>query len=70
MPEGCDISSIRDKVFSDGVGYIAGTNFEADASGRIGHNYARLCFAFESPEKNRDGIKLLADLFKKYRVAN
>ncbi len=70
MPEGCDISSIRDKVFSDGVGYIAGTNFEADGSGQIGHNYARLCFAFESPEKNRDGIKLLADLFKKYGVAN
>ncbi len=70
MPEGCDISSVRDKVFSDGVGYIAGTNFEADASGRIGHNYARLCFAFESPEKNREGIKLLADLFKKYRVVD
>jgi len=66
MPEGSDIASIRDQVFEQGVGYVAGTNFEADGSGRIGHNCARLCFAFESVEKNAEGIALLAQLFKKH----
>ena len=66
MPEGSDISTIRDKVFEQGVGYVAGTAFEADASGQIGHNCARLCFAFESVEKNAEGIALLAQLFKQH----
>ena len=66
MPESSDISTIRDKVFDQGVGYLAGPNFEADASGRIGKNCARLCFAFESVEKNAEGIALLAQLFKQH----
>jgi 2-aminoadipate transaminase len=66
MPESSDISTIRDKVFDQGVGYIAGPTFEADASGRIGKNCARLCFAFESVEKNAEGIALLAQLFKQH----
>ena len=68
MPVEADISAIRDEVFDQGVGYLAGTNFEADASGRIGHNCARLCFAFESPQKNTDGIALLAKLFEQHGV--
>ena len=66
MPESSDIASIRDEVFEQGVGYVAGTNFEADGSGRIGKNCARLCFAFESIEKNAEGIALLAQLFKQH----
>jgi DNA-binding transcriptional MocR family regulator len=66
MPEASDIASIRDEVFEQGVGYVAGPNFEADASGRIGNNCARLCFAFESVEKNAEGIALLAQLFKQH----
>ena len=66
MPESSDISTIRDKVFDQGVGYLAGPNFEADGSGRIGKNCARLCFAFESVEKNAEGIALLAQLFKQH----
>jgi 2-aminoadipate transaminase len=66
MPEGSDISSIRDKVFEQGVGYVAGVAFEADGSGRIGQNCARLCFAFESVQKNAEGIALLAQLFKQH----
>ncbi|TDI90272.1 MAG: PLP-dependent aminotransferase family protein [Chloroflexi bacterium] len=66
MPEGADIASIRDEVLEQGVGYVAGTNFEADASGRTGHNCARLCFAFESTQKNTEGIALLAQLFKQH----
>ncbi|HCI85683.1 MAG TPA: hypothetical protein DHV68_02430 [Dehalococcoidia bacterium] len=68
MPEGADIASIRDEVFEQGVGYVAGPNFEAEASGRIGQNCARLCFAFESVEKNAEGIALLAQLFKQHGV--
>ena len=68
MPEDADIASIRDEVFDQGVGYVAGPNFEADGSGRIGKNCARLCFAFESVEKNSEGIALLAQLFKKHGV--
>jgi 2-aminoadipate transaminase len=68
MPEGSDIASIRDEVFQQGVGYVAGVNFEADGTGRIGHNSARLCFAFESVEKNAEGIALLAQLFKQHGV--
>ena len=49
----------------DGVGYIAGSNF---APNNNGDEYARLCFAFESPEKNREGIELLARLFEKHGV--
>jgi len=66
MPESSDIASIRDEVFEQGVGYVAGSNFEADASGRVGKNMARLCFAFESLEKNSEGIALLAQLFKQH----
>ena len=66
MPEASDIASIRDEVFEQGGGYVAGPNFEADASGRIGNNCARLCFAFESVEKNAEGIALLAQLFKQH----
>ena len=66
MPETADIAAIRDEVFEQGVGYVAGTNFEADASGRIGKNCARLCFAFESVQKNTEGIALLAQLFKQH----
>ncbi len=56
MPEAADIAAMCDEVFEQGVGYVAGTNVEADASGRIGKNCARLCFAFESVQKNTEGI--------------
>ncbi len=65
MPEGADISAIRDEVFDGGVGYLAGTNFAPNGDGQ---NMARLCFAFETPEKNFDGIALLAQLFRKHGV--
>lgn len=62
MPEGTDIAAIRDEVFEDGVGYIAGPNFAPNGDGQ---NCARLCFAFETPQKNYDGIAKLASLFAK-----
>ena len=66
MPDESDIAGIRDEVLEQGVGYVAGPNFEADASGRTGKNCARLCFAFESIQKNTEGIALLAQLFKQH----
>lgn len=63
MPEDADITSIRDQVFEAGVGYLAGPNFAPDNGGAYA---ARLCFAFETPEKNYDGIALLAQLFRKH----
>ncbi len=65
MPEGKDISSIRDEVFEGGVGYLAGPNFAPNDDGQ---NCARLCFAFETAEKNYDGMALLAQLFRKHGV--
>jgi DNA-binding transcriptional MocR family regulator len=63
MPKGTNLTAIQQQCFDEGVGYIAGSNF---APNNNGDHCARLCFAFESPEKNRDGIALLAKLFEKH----
>jgi 2-aminoadipate transaminase len=65
LPEGSDICSIRDDIFNEGVGYLGGTNF---APNNDGQNCARLCFAFESPQKNREGIELFSHLLKKRSI--
>ena len=62
MPEGADITAVRDEVFAEGVGYLGGPNFAPNGDGE---NCARLCFAFETPQKNYDGISRLAELFGK-----
>ena len=62
MPEGTDIAAVRDDVFEEGVGYLGGPAFAPNGDGT---NCARLCFAFESPQKNYDGITRLAELFGK-----
>lgn len=65
MPENTDLNSIRDDVFEGGVGYQPGVQFSPDGGGK---HAARLCFGFETPEKNYDGIALLSELFKKHGV--
>ena len=65
LPEGSDICSIRDDIFNEGVGYLGGTNF---APNNDGQNCARLCFAFESPQKNKEGIELFSHLLKKRSI--
>ncbi len=62
MSEGTDITAIRDEVFQEGVGYNGGVGFAPNGDGE---NCARLCFAFETPDKNYDGITKLAELFSK-----
>ena len=65
MPEGTDLTKVQQACLDDGVGFIAGASF---APNNNGDHCARLCFAFESPEKNREGIALLAKLFQKHGV--
>lgn len=62
MPQNADITAIRDEVFQEGVGYNGGVTFAPNGDGQ---NCARLCFAFETPQKNYDGIAKLASLFSK-----
>jgi 2-aminoadipate transaminase len=67
MPDGSDITSIRDKVLETAdVGYIAGVNFAPD--GVSGTNCARLCFGYNTPEQIREGIARLAQAFEREGV--
>ncbi len=63
MPEGVDLAAVQPAIMDEGVGYIPGPNFAPNGNGQ---NSARLCFAFESPEKNREGIALLGQLLEKH----
>lgn len=58
MPEDVPISDLVDEAFDAGVGYLPGASFAPNGDGQ---NSARLCFGYETPEKNRDGIARLAE---------
>ena len=58
MPEGTPMDKLVDEAFDAGVGYLPGSAFAPNGDGQ---NCARLCFAYETPEKNRDGITRLAE---------
>ncbi len=60
MPESADLAAAQPGCMEGGVGYVAGPGF---APNNDGNHCARLCFAFETPEKNRLGIAKLAELF-------
>lgn len=62
LNEEIDLSIIRDEIFSEGVGYLAGPNFAPNNDGK---NCARLCFAYETPKKNEEGIDLFYYLLNK-----
>jgi len=57
MPEHVSLAELQPIAFEAGVGYVPGDRF---APNNNGDNCARLCFAYESPQKNREGIELLA----------
>ena len=59
MPEGFDAVKFYDKALDAGVAYVAGEFFHPDRSGK---NTMRLNFSFMSPERIKEGIKLLASL--------
>lgn len=63
MPEGSDITAIRDKVLETAdVGYLPGPNFAPD--GVSGRNRARLCFGYNTPDEIQEGIARLATAFR------
>ena len=59
MPESVNMTELQPKCFEAGVGYLPGSTFSPNGNG---DHCARLCYAYESPEKNRAGIELLASL--------
>ncbi len=59
FPEHVNAAEIQPKAFEAGVGFHPGANFAPNGNG---WNCARLCFGYETPEKNRDGVALLADV--------
>ena len=62
LPEGFDAVRFYDTALDVGVAYVAGEFFHPDGSGK---NTMRLNFSFMSPERIREGIKLLAELLSK-----
>jgi 2-aminoadipate transaminase len=64
--EKVDMSTLQQECFDEGVGYISGDKFSP--SGKSGTNSARLCFAYESPEMNREGISKFAEILRRKKV--
>ena len=60
LPEGSDVAALTEKARKEGVAYLPGSSFSPSGSGR---NYLRLCFGYETPEKIREGIDVLANVF-------
>ena len=61
MPEGFDAVKFYDRALDAGVAYVAGEFFHPDGSGK---NTMRLNFSFMSPERIKEGVRLLADLLR------
>ena len=66
FPENINMNDLQQTCFDEGVGYLSGDKFSP--TGQSGLNSARLCFAYESPEKNRDGIAKFAEILRKNKV--
>ena len=66
FPENVDMDSLQQYCFDEGVGYLSGIKFSP--KGDSGHNSARLCFAYETPEKNREGINKFAEILRQKKV--
>ena len=56
----CESSDDQSTV-NHGTGSVGGDNFAPNGDGQ---NMARLCFAFETVEKNYEGIKEFASILK------
>ena len=61
MPEGFDAVKFYDRALDAGVAYVAGEFFHPDGNGK---NTMRLNFSFMSPERIKEGVRLLADLLR------
>ena len=61
MPEGIDAKAMLPRAISARVAYVPGTGFYADGSGA---QFARLCYAFPTPDRIREGIRRLASVIE------
>jgi DNA-binding transcriptional MocR family regulator len=59
LPEGIDAKAMLPRAISGRVAYVPGTGFYADGSGT---GFARLCYAFPTPERIREGVGRLASV--------
>ena len=66
FPENVDLVELQQECFDEGVGYLSGDRFSP--SGKSGINSARLCFAYETPEMNREGIEKFAEFMRQKKV--
>ena len=63
LPEGADTAAVRDRILEKyDVGYHPGSLFAPD--GVSGVNCVRLCFGYNTPEQNAEGIRRLAAAFR------
>jgi 2-aminoadipate transaminase len=63
LPEGTDTVPLVEEARVEGVSYLPGTSFSPSRGGR---NYVRLCFGYETPEKIREGIDVLTNVFAEH----
>lgn len=69
FPAATDLTTVREKIFAEtNVGYSTGPNYTPDRVS--GKNYIRLSFGFNTPSEIREGMKLLADAFRREGVLN
>jgi 2-aminoadipate transaminase len=66
MPEGTDLTAVKEAAFSADVGFSLGTVMAAD--GASGRNYARLCYGYNTPKEIHEGIARLAEVFAQQGV--
>jgi 2-aminoadipate transaminase len=59
LPEGIDAKAMLPRAIAGRVAYVPGTGFYADGSGT---GFARLCYAFPTPERIREGVGRLASV--------
>jgi 2-aminoadipate transaminase len=60
LPEGADTVPLVEKARNEGVAYLPGSSFSPSGGGR---NFLRLCFGYETPDKIREGIDVLTNVF-------
>ena len=63
LPEGVDTVAMYDTALSEGVAYVAGSFFFADGSHR---NTMRLNFSYIDLDRMEPGMKLLADVIRRF----
>lgn len=65
LPEGADTWAALDRAVAAGVKYNPGPQFRAD---RAGANCLRLTYSYNTPDEVREGIRILAEVFRREGV--